>query len=160
MRHRSYDRHPGCPIEMCSEIIGGKWKGPILYYLMEGTKRFGELRRLLPEVTQRMLTMQLRELEEHGVIERKVYAEIPPKVEYSVSPTGASLQPIIALMKQWGNEYLRIHAQPTPPEQVTVVPGPRKPSRVRDVPREKVGSAGRTTAKIRRDAAGFAFQPK
>jgi DNA-binding HxlR family transcriptional regulator len=99
---------------MCSEIIGGKWKGPILYYLLEGTKRFGELRRLFPEVTQRTLTMQLRQLEEHGVIERTVYAEVPPKVEYSVSPTGASLRPIIAMMKQWGSEYLRAHAQPAP----------------------------------------------
>ncbi len=114
MRHVRYDRHPGCPVEMCSEIIGGKWKGPILYYLLEGTKRFGELRRLLPEVTQRMLTMQLRELEEHGVIARKVYAEVPPKVEYSISPAGVALGPIIALMKEWGIRYLEAHAQPIP----------------------------------------------
>jgi DNA-binding HxlR family transcriptional regulator len=149
MRHSRYDRHPGCPVEMCSEIIGGKWKGPILYYLLEGKKRFGELRRLLPEVTQRMLTMQLRELEGRGVIERKIYAEVPPKVEYSISPTGESLRPIIAMMKNWGNEYLRSQAQPVPveTEHPTVVPAPRKPSRTRDLHRKKVGSAGRTTAR-------------
>jgi DNA-binding HxlR family transcriptional regulator len=119
MRHDRYDRHPGCPVEMCTEVIGGKWKGPILYYLLEGTKRFGELRRLLPDVTQRMLTMQLRELEEHGVIERKVYAEVPPKVEYSMSVAGATLGPIIAMMKQWGTAYLEAHALPVPtPESV------------------------------------------
>jgi DNA-binding HxlR family transcriptional regulator len=119
MRHTRYDRHPGCPVEMCTEIIGGKWKGPILYYLLEGTKRFGELRRLLPDVTQRMLTMQLRELEENGVIERKVYAEVPPKVEYSMSATGMTLSPIIALMKEWGTAYLEAHALPVPtPESV------------------------------------------
>src|SRR5262249_18931016 len=151
MRHSRYDRHPGCPVEMCSEIIGGKWKGPILYYLLEGTKRFGELRRLLPEVTQRMMTMQLRELEEHGVIERKVYAEVPLTVEYSISPTGASLRPIVEMMKQWGSEYLRAHAQPAPTEsdQATAVPPPRKPIRRRDIHREKVGSAGRTVARAR-----------
>lgn len=131
MRHSRYDRHPGCPVEMCAEIIGGKWKGPILYYLLEGTKRFGELRRLLPEVTQRMLTMQLRELEQHGIIERKVYAEVPPKVEYSISPRGTTLRPIIAMMKQWGNEYLKAHSQPIAfeTEEATVVPPPRKPTR-------------------------------
>ena len=127
MRHVRYDRHPGCPVEMCSEIIGGKWKGPILYYLLEGTKRFGELRRLLPEVTQRMLTMQLRELEAHGVIERKVYAEVPPKVEYSISPAGVTLGPIIALMKEWGINYLEAHAQPVPtPESVRAVTEPKQ----------------------------------
>src|ERR1700743_3024900 len=138
MRHSCYDRHPGCPVEMCSEIVGGKWKAPILYYLLEGTKRFGELRRLLPEVTQRMLTLQLRELEGHEVIERKIYAEVPPKVEYSVTPTGESLRPLIAMMKEWGSEYLRSHSQPTPAESegATVVPPPRKPSRTRDLPRK------------------------
>jgi DNA-binding HxlR family transcriptional regulator len=112
---------------MCTEIIGGKWRGPILYYLLEGTKRFGELRRLLPDVTQRMLTMQLRELEEHGVIERKVYAEVPPKVEYSMSATGLTLSPIIALMKEWGVTYLEAHALPVPtPESVRAATASKK----------------------------------
>jgi HxlR-like helix-turn-helix len=91
----------------------------------------------------------LRELEGRGVIERKIYAEVPPKVEYSISPTGESLRPVIAMMKKWGNEYLRSQAQPAPveTEYPTVVPAPKKPSRTPDLHRKKVGSAGRTTAR-------------
>ena len=105
MRHRSYDR-VGCPVEACTEVIGGKWKGKLLYILFTGTKRYGELRKLVPEATQRMLTLQLRELEEDGIIERKVYAEVPPKVEYSISPRGESLKPIIDAMWHWGKGFL------------------------------------------------------
>jgi DNA-binding HxlR family transcriptional regulator len=105
MRHRTYDRL-GCPVEACTEVVGGKWKGKILFILFTGTKRFGELRKLLPDTTQRMLTMQLRELEEDGVIERKVYAEVPPKVEYSISKSGETLKPIIDAMWDWGRHFL------------------------------------------------------
>jgi DNA-binding HxlR family transcriptional regulator len=105
MRHVNYNR-VACPVEACSEVVGGKWKGKILFILFTGTKRFGELRKLLPETTQRMLTMQLRELEEDGVIERKVYAEVPPKVEYSISKEGESLKPIIDAMWSWGRKFL------------------------------------------------------
>jgi DNA-binding HxlR family transcriptional regulator len=105
VRHKNYDRM-GCPVEACTEIIGGKWKGKILYILFTGTKRFGELRKLLPETTQRMLTMQLRELEEDGIIERKVYPQVPPKVEYSISVKGESLKPIIDAMWHWGKDFL------------------------------------------------------
>jgi DNA-binding HxlR family transcriptional regulator len=107
MRPKTYKRMPGCSVEWCLEVIGGKWKGVILHYLLDGTKRFGELRRLMPGVTQRMLTTQLRELEQDGVITRKVYAEVPPRVEYSLTEVGASLGPIIRLMREWGDEYLR-----------------------------------------------------
>jgi DNA-binding HxlR family transcriptional regulator len=106
MRHRSYDRL-GCPVEACTEAIGGKWKGKILYILFTGTKRFGELRRLVPDATQRMLTLQLRELEEDGIIERKVFPVVPPKVEYSIAKRGESLKPIVDAMWQWGKEFLR-----------------------------------------------------
>jgi DNA-binding HxlR family transcriptional regulator len=106
MRHKSYDRHFGCPMEACMEAIGGKWKGVILGYLLGGTMRFGELKRRLPEVTQRMLTTQLRELEAHGIIERKVYAEVPPRVEYSLTKYGRTLEPILILMKDWGDGFL------------------------------------------------------
>jgi DNA-binding HxlR family transcriptional regulator len=105
MRHRRYDRM-GCPVEACAEIIGGKWKGKILFILFTGTKRFGELRKLLPDTTQRMLTMQLRELEEDGVIERKVFPQVPPKVEYSIAPAGQTLKPIIDAMWTWGRGFL------------------------------------------------------
>jgi DNA-binding HxlR family transcriptional regulator len=97
----------GCAVEWCLEIIGGKWKGVILHYLLDGTKRFGELRKLMPGVTQRMLTMQLRELEADGVITRNVYAEVPPRVEYSLTELGQTLGPIIGLMRNWGDEYFR-----------------------------------------------------
>jgi DNA-binding HxlR family transcriptional regulator len=105
MRHRRYDRL-GCPVEACTEVIGGKWKGEILFILFGGTKRYGELRKLIPDTTQRMLTTQLRELEEDGVIERKVYAQVPPKVEYSISKRGQALKPIIDAMWDWGKSFL------------------------------------------------------
>jgi DNA-binding HxlR family transcriptional regulator len=105
MRHRSYDQL-GCPVEACTEVIGAKWKGEILYILFAGTKRYGELRKLIPSATQRVLTLQLRELEEDGIIERKVYPVVPPKVEYSISKRGESLKPIIDAMWHWGKKFL------------------------------------------------------
>jgi DNA-binding HxlR family transcriptional regulator len=105
MRHRRYDLL-GCPVEVCTEVIGGKWKGKILFILFSGTKRFGELRKLIPDTTQRMLTLQLRELEEDGIVDRKIYPEVPPKVEYSISKRGESLKPIIGEMWTWGKSFL------------------------------------------------------
>lgn len=95
-----------CPMTITLDIIGGKWKGMILYHLVSGTRRFNELMRLMPDVTQRMLTRQLRELEEDGIILRKVYAEVPPKVEYSLSDVGQTLLPVIHSLSQWGKMYL------------------------------------------------------
>ena len=88
MRQSRYDRHLGCFVEMCSEIICGKWKGRSSTTRWKERSLFGELRRPRPQVTRRMLTMQLRELEEHGVIVRNVYAEMPPTVEYSIFADG------------------------------------------------------------------------
>ena len=88
------------------DLIGGKWKGVLLYRLLEGTQRFSSLKRSLPAITQRMLTKQLRELEEAGLVSRLVYAEVPPRVEYSLSPLGRSLSPIIAALRSWGENYL------------------------------------------------------
>ena len=105
MRHRSYDRL-GCPVEASTEVIGGKWKGELLFILFTGTKRYGELRRLVPGATQRVLTLQLRELEEDGIVERKVYAVVPPKVEYWISKRGETLKPIIDAMWEWGKTFL------------------------------------------------------
>lgn len=106
MRHKRCDGSFRCPVEACLEVIGGKWKGVILFHLLGGRKRFNELRRLLPGVTQRMLTRQLRELEADQIIVRTVYPEVPPKVEYSLSEFGETLEPIIRMLQKWGMEYL------------------------------------------------------
>jgi DNA-binding HxlR family transcriptional regulator len=91
-----------CPVTFTVDVIGGKWKSLILFHLMAGTKRFNELRRLMPEVTQRMLTLQLRELETDRVIHREIYREVPPKVEYSLTELGNTLVPLISAMREWG----------------------------------------------------------
>jgi DNA-binding HxlR family transcriptional regulator len=94
-----------CNVEKALDRIGGKWKSVILYYLLDGTLRFNEIRRLLPGVTQRMLTLQLRELEKDGLISRHVYPQIPPKVEYTLTERGKTLQPILLALSDWGREY-------------------------------------------------------
>ena len=99
MAHNRYDCAQGCPVEATLEVIGGKWKGVILYHLLSETSRFNELRRLMPDIPQRMLTKQLRELEANNLISRKVYAEVPPKVEYSISDYGKTLAPVIHALK-------------------------------------------------------------
>ncbi|AIQ46645.1 ArsR family transcriptional regulator [Paenibacillus sp. FSL R7-0273] len=99
------DGAKACPVEFTLDVIGGKWKGVLLYHLMDGTKRFNEFRRICPGITQRMLTLQLRELEEDGVVHREVYHQVPPKVEYSLTEFGRTLIPIIRLMRDWGEAY-------------------------------------------------------
>lgn len=95
-----------CEKELTLSIIGGKWKMLILWYLgKEGTKRFGELRKLIPGITHRMLVSQLRELEEDQVVHREVYPVVPPKVEYSLTKQGESLMPILEAMYIWGKLY-------------------------------------------------------
>ncbi|MCC5802017.1 winged helix-turn-helix transcriptional regulator [Rossellomorea vietnamensis] len=94
-----------CAIDLVIDVIGGKWKVLILWNLNEGVKRFNELKRSLPNITQKMLTQQLRELEEHGLVERKVYQEVPPKVEYSTTEMGKKLQATLFEMCKWGDEY-------------------------------------------------------
>ena len=99
------DRLPACPVETTLTLIGDKWKVLILRDLMEGTKRFGELKRSLGNISQKVLTAQLRSMEESGLVERTVYAEVPPRVEYSLTGLGKSLQPILDAMKNWGESY-------------------------------------------------------
>ncbi len=101
-RHDSLDCGPGCPVEGTLELIDGKWKGVVLYHLLSDTLRFNELRRHLKNCTQRMLTNQLRELEADGLVHREVYAQVPPKVEYSLTARGRSLEPVIRALKDWG----------------------------------------------------------
>lgn len=96
-----------CPMRFLLQKIGGKWKPLILQQLKSGTLRFGELQRLIPEINKQMLTKNLRELEQGKLIIRKVYAEVPPKVEYSLSKTGLSLIPVLEVMENWGKEQLK-----------------------------------------------------
>ncbi len=102
-RHTRMDCSPGCVVEAALSLIDGKWKGVVLYHLFEGTMRFNGLRRKIPNCTQRVLTAQLRELEADGLIARKVYAEVPPRVEYSLTDRGRSLEPVIVALKRWGD---------------------------------------------------------
>ena len=96
---------PGCPVETTLMLIGDKWKVLILRDLLPGTKRFGELKRSIGSVSQKVLTAQLRDMEEKGLLERKVYAEVPPRVEYTLTALGQSLRPILEAMAGWGEEY-------------------------------------------------------
>lgn len=96
---------PACPVETTLMLIGDKWKVLILRDLLTGTKRFGELKRSVGNVSQKVLTAQLRAMEENGLLTRKVYAEVPPRVEYSLTELGTSLKPILDAMKNWGEEY-------------------------------------------------------
>ncbi|WP_373232953.1 winged helix-turn-helix transcriptional regulator [Cohnella sp.] len=112
------DKAEGCKTEEALEVIMGKWKLTILFYLIfHGTQRFSELRNLMPEVTQKMLTNQLRELEEQDIIRRVVYAQVPPKVEYSITEHGRTLQSVLGIMNEWGAVHAE-HMQskkPNPP---------------------------------------------
>ena len=96
---------PACPVETTLLLISNKWKVLILRDLMPGTKRFGELKKSLGNVSQKVLTAQLRTMEANGLVNRKVYAEVPPKVEYSLTELGQSLKPILEAMQNWGEEY-------------------------------------------------------
>lgn len=99
-----------CPVTAAVDVIGGKWKPLIVWNLMAGTRRFGELRRLLPNVTQQMLTAQLRDLEAHGILHREIYRQVPPKVEYSLTPLGRDLAPVLEQMVRWGQAFLATRA--------------------------------------------------
>ncbi len=98
---------PACPVETTLTLIGDKWKVLILRDLMPGTKRFGELKKSIGSVSQKVLTAQLRDMEANGLVSRKVYAEVPPRVEYSLTELGRSLKPILDAMRNWGEDYKR-----------------------------------------------------
>ena len=96
---------PACPVETTLILIGDKWKVLILRDLLQGTRRFGELKKSIGSVSQKVLTAKLRDMEENGLVQREVYAEVPPKVEYSLTELGQSLKPILDAMWKWGEEY-------------------------------------------------------
>ncbi len=97
-----------CPVTATVSVVGGKWKPIILWILFQDTHRFSELKRFIPKITQKMLTQQLRELEADGMVHREVYPVVPPKVEYSLTPKGRSLGPILKAMEAWGNTNMHV----------------------------------------------------
>lgn len=107
-------RPEDCPVQVTLDVIGGRWKALALYHLRGGTRRFNELRRRMPGVTQRMLTATLRELERDGMLRREVFPEVPPRVEYTMTPLGESLWPVLDAMAAWGT--LRA-ARPNPSDR-------------------------------------------
>jgi DNA-binding HxlR family transcriptional regulator len=113
MRFESYDCAPGCPVEAALERIGGKWKGVVLYHLLDGPKRYNELKREVGSVTQRMLTKQLREMEDDGLVDRTVFPVVPPHVEYSLSERGKTLEPVLMALRDWGRHYTELQDQPS-----------------------------------------------
>ena len=101
-----------CHFELTLQLIGGKWKLLVIYFLsLQKVIRFGQLRRTLPEISERMLVRQLRELEDDGLVSRKVYGTVPPRVDYALTPLGESLVPIMESLKAWGNMYELSRAQ-------------------------------------------------
>lgn len=115
MRKQRHKVYACCPLEAALDVMGGKWKATVLFRLMEKTHRFNELRRLLPNITQRMLTLQLRDLESDGLVSRKVYAEVPPKVEYSLTTLGRTLEPLLRELYHWGEEF-KAHVEDVTPQ--------------------------------------------
>ena len=100
---------PACPVETTLSLIGDKWKVLILRDLMPGTKRFGELKKSIGSVSQKVLTAQLRDMEANGLVNRTVYAEVPPRVEYSLTELGRSLNPVLDALRNWGEQYKATH---------------------------------------------------
>lgn len=107
MEKITFEKIERCPVTVTMELIGGKWKLLILYLISSGINRFGKMTMMLRGISKQMLTTQLRELEQDGIIERKIYAEIPPRVEYFLSPKGESLLPIIHQLRDWGLAHMR-----------------------------------------------------
>ena len=110
-----------CPVEASLSLIGGKYKCIILWHLMQGTMRFSELRRIIPQATAKMLTQQLRELEADGLIHREVYPVVPPRTEYSLTDYGRTLSPIVQAMCDWGKRYMSDRIEPPSGQKKTNV---------------------------------------
>ena len=115
MRKQRHEQYSQCPIEAAMDIVGGKWKGSLLFLLVDDKKRFSDLQRRLTKITQRTLTQQLRDLERDGMVSRKVYPVVPPRVEYSLTDRGRTLVPLLVELKKWGESY----ALPQREEEIT-----------------------------------------
>lgn len=98
-------RLPSLPAERALKVISGRWKAIILYHLFDAPQRLSELQRLMPEVSQKVLIQQLRELEEHGIVHREVYRQVPPRVDYSATPLGLSFEPVLLALCEWGRRH-------------------------------------------------------
>ena len=132
---------PPIPAERALKIIGGRWKVVILYYLFRGPKRLSELRRLAPKASQKVLVQQLREMESHGIVHRKIFAEVPPRVEYSITKLGTSLEPIIGSLCDWGQRH-EIELNAIERGEPPAAPAPPAPQRARA--RRRTGTAAGT----------------
>jgi len=126
--------HQNCPVKLTASIIGGKWKPSLLFHLEGQTRRFCELQRLIPGLTKKMLTQHLRELEHDGIVHRKVYAEVPPRVEYSLTRHGESLKPILKLMSAWGNRHRARYGMPAVHAHKTETPASPVETVVQETP--------------------------
>ncbi|MGA8870132.1 MAG: helix-turn-helix domain-containing protein [Candidatus Acidiferrales bacterium] len=113
-----------CPVKLTAEVIGGKWKPLILFYLEDKTRRFSELQRLIPVSTKKMLTKHLRELERDGIVHRNIFAEVPPRVEYSLTRHGQSLRPILVLMSNWGKKHRARYGSAKAPKRTAPAKSP------------------------------------
>ena len=119
---------PALPAERALKLITGRWKVNILYYLLERPRRLSELRRLLPEASQKVLVQQLRELEAQGIVARKVFAQVPPRVEYSTTKLGRSLKPVVGALCKWGTRHEAVldGIDAAPARSATRVVAPRR----------------------------------
>ncbi|AJD42016.1 helix-turn-helix transcriptional regulator [Rhizobium sp. SEMIA 4085] len=119
-------RLPKLPVERAPKVIAGRWKPVILYYVFCGSKRLSELKRMMPEITQKVLIQQLREMEEHGLVSREVFAEVPARVEYTATELGLGLEPVLLALCQWGQRHAE--AQNETADIADCIVRPRKPS--------------------------------
>lgn len=110
MSESNFENLPACPVETTLSLIGDKWKVLILRDLMDGTKRFGELKRSVEDISQKVLTSQLKDMQNCGLVNRQAFPEVPPRVEYSLTELGRSLKPVLDSLSKWGSEYKQSHS--------------------------------------------------
>lgn len=103
-----------CAVDLAMSHIGGKWKAIVLWYLRKDAKRFGELKKLIPAISEKMLSLQLRELESDGIVKRSIFPEVPPRVEYELTPEGKTLLPVLEAIALWGREKAKRHGEIVP----------------------------------------------